>query len=70
MAKTIKHYDFSKKPLRPSKFWMWLARNFAIRPRLKGRKVTVAKKKAALSAFCHSREHAGFSRDVYRCCAV
>ena len=44
MAKTIKHYDFSKKPLRPSKFWMWLARNFAIRPRLKGRKVTVVKK--------------------------
>ena len=29
--------------MRPSKFWMWLARNFAIRPRLKGRKVTVVK---------------------------
>ena len=43
MAKKIQHYDFSRKPLRPSKFWMWLARNFAIRPRLKGRKVTVVK---------------------------
>ena len=39
----VKHYDFSKPPKKPSKFWMWLARNFAIKPRLKGRPVTVEK---------------------------
>ncbi len=44
MAKPIKHYDFARRPMKPSAFWMWLARTFAIRPRLKGRKVTVVKK--------------------------
>ena len=36
-------YDFSRRPLKPSKFWMFLARKFAIAPRLRGRKVTVKK---------------------------
>ncbi len=39
----IKHYDFSKRPLKPRKFWMFLAREFAIKPRLKGMPVTVEK---------------------------
>ena len=43
MAK-IRHYDFTRRPRKPSAFWMWLARNFAIRPRLKGRRITVVKK--------------------------
>ena len=43
MAKEIKHYDFSRKPLKPSGLWMWAARTFAIAPRLKGRTVTVKK---------------------------
>ena len=43
MAEQIKHYDFTKKPLKPSPFWMWIARVFAIKPRLKGRPVTVEK---------------------------
>lgn len=41
--KSIKRYDFSKKPLKASKFWMGIARPFAIRPRLIGRPVTVEK---------------------------
>ena len=44
MAKAIRHYDFTRRPRKPSAFWMWLARNFAIRPRLKGRPITVIKK--------------------------
>ena len=43
MGKEIRHYDFTKKPRKASPFWMWVARNFAIKPRLKGRKVTVKK---------------------------
>ena len=43
MAKKVRHYDFAKKPLKPSPFWMGIARLFAIKPRLKGRKVTVTK---------------------------
>ena len=43
MAKRIKHYDFTRKPLKASGFWMWIARQFAIKPRLKGRKITVKK---------------------------
>lgn len=43
MGKEIRHYDFTKKPRKASPFWMWVARNFAIKPRLKGRKVTVEK---------------------------
>lgn len=43
MAQKVKHYDFSRKPLKPSRFWMGIARQFAIKPRLKGRKVTVKK---------------------------
>ena len=39
----IEKYNFSPKPLKPSKFWMWLARNFAIAPRLKGRPLTIKK---------------------------
>ena len=39
----IKRYDFSKKPVRPSKFCMALARSFFVRPRLRGRKLTVDK---------------------------
>ena len=42
MAK-VKRYDFTRKPLKPSGFWMWIARQFAIKPRLKGRKITVRK---------------------------
>ncbi len=42
MAK-IKHYDFSKKPLKASKFWMAIARKFAIAPRLKKRRISVKK---------------------------
>ena len=47
MARTVKHYDFTRKPLKPSAFWMWIARKFAIKPRLRGRKVTVKKLKMA-----------------------
>ncbi len=43
--KPIKHYDFSKKPRKASRFWMGIARPFAIRPRLKGRPLTVEKLK-------------------------
>lgn len=43
MPKKVSHYDFTRKPLKPSAFWMWIARTFAIRPRLKGRNVTVNK---------------------------
>lgn len=39
----IEHYDFTRRPMKPSAFWMWIARVFAIRPRLKGRPVTVQK---------------------------
>lgn len=39
--KKVKKYDFSRRPLRASKFWMGLARAFAIKPRLKGRKLTI-----------------------------
>lgn len=39
----IKHYDFSRRPRKPSKFWMALCRVFAIKPRLKGIPVTVEK---------------------------
>ena len=39
----IEHYDFTRRPMKPSAFWMWIARAFAIRPRLKGRPVTVQK---------------------------
>ena len=39
----VRKYNFSKLPLKPSKFWMWMARNFAIAPRLRGRPVTVEK---------------------------
>ncbi len=41
--KPIKRYDFSKKPQKPSKFWMHLVWPLAITPRLKGRPVTVEK---------------------------
>lgn len=40
---TVKRYDFSRKPRKPSKFWMALTRQFAIKPRLKGYKVDVRK---------------------------
>ena len=42
-TKTIKRYDFARKPLKPSRFWMWIARSFAIPPYFKGRKLTVSK---------------------------
>ena len=42
MAK-IRHYDFTRRPLKPSPFWMWVARKFAIAPRMKGREITVEK---------------------------
>lgn len=41
--KTVKKYDFSRRPRKPSRFWMWLTRMFAIEPRLKGRPLTVEK---------------------------
>lgn len=41
--KTIKRYDFTQKPRKASKFWMTIARWFAINPRLKGFKLTVRK---------------------------
>lgn len=41
--KEIKRYDFERKPKNPSKFWMAIARAFAINPRLKGYKLTVRK---------------------------
>ena len=40
---SVKRYDFSRKPKKPSKFWMFLARIFAINPRLKGMPVTIEK---------------------------
>lgn len=43
MEKKIKRYDFSKRPLKPSVFWMTLARLLAIDPRLKGRPLTTVK---------------------------
>lgn len=36
----VKRYDFSRRPRKPSKFWMAVARGFAINPRLKGRPLT------------------------------
>lgn len=41
--KEIKRYDFERKPKKASKFWMSVARTFAIKPRLKGYKLTVRK---------------------------
>ena len=41
--KEIKRYDFDRKPKKPSRFWMTIARLFAINPRLKGYKLTVRK---------------------------
>ncbi|MDE7158033.1 MAG: hypothetical protein K2N74_00500 [Clostridiales bacterium] len=43
MPKAVKRYDFSRKPLKPSKFWMWIARSFAIPPYFRGRKLNVNK---------------------------
>ncbi len=37
----VRHYDFSRRPKRPSKFWMAIARQFAIKPRLKGKPLTI-----------------------------
>lgn len=42
MAK-VKHYDFSRRPRKPSKFWMWIARTFGIMPRRVGRPITIEK---------------------------
>ncbi len=39
----IKRYDFSRKPKKPSVFWMTIARLFAVNPRLIGRKLTRVK---------------------------
>ncbi len=39
----IEHYDFSRIPAKPSKFWMFLARRLAIDPRLRGMPVTIEK---------------------------
>lgn len=41
--KKIKRYDFSRKPLKPSGFWMWIARNFIIPSYFRGRQLTVNK---------------------------
>lgn len=41
--KKVKRYDFTRKPLKPSVFWMTIARVFAIRPRMKGRPLDVVK---------------------------
>ena len=43
MGKKVIPYDFTQKPRKPSKFWMLIARLFAIKPRLMGRKLTVKK---------------------------
>ena len=43
MAKQIKKYDFSKRPLKPSKFWMWMARTFAMPPYYRGRKISISR---------------------------
>ncbi len=44
MGKKIKRYDFARKPKKASVFWMTVARLFAIRPMLKGRKLTIVRK--------------------------
>ncbi len=41
--KKIEHYDFSVRPKKAGRGWMFLARVLAIDPRLRGRKITVRK---------------------------
>ena len=43
-SKKIKRYDFTRLPPKPSKFWMWIARNFAMPIYEKGRKITYVRK--------------------------
>lgn len=38
--KKVEHYDFAKRPKKPSVFWMTIAKWFAITPRMIGRKLT------------------------------
>lgn len=37
----VKKYDFSRRPLKASPFWMWIARVFAMKPYYRGRRITV-----------------------------
>lgn len=43
MGKKIKRYDFSRRPRKASAFWMTIARLFAVRPMLRGRRITVTR---------------------------
>ena len=42
-GKKIQRYDFTRKPLKPSRFWMWIGREFAMKPYYRGRKITIRK---------------------------
>ena len=39
--KKIKHYDFTRLPQKPDKFWVWAARTFVMPRYFRGRRVTV-----------------------------
>ena len=43
MAKQVKKYDFSRRPRKPSKLWMWIARCFAMPGYYRGRKITISR---------------------------
>ena len=43
MSKKVKHFDFAKKPYRPSKFLFFLAKNILCKPDLKKRKAKINK---------------------------
>ena len=43
LAKQVKKYDFSKRPRKPSRFWMWMARTFAMPLYYRGRKISVSR---------------------------
>lgn len=41
MKQKVKRYNFARRPKKPSKFWMAIARKFAINPYFKGRPTTI-----------------------------